>query len=283
LSVLARKDHWFSFGDCSIAVTERNPAAKAALFFLHGRFGYSECWAPVIEALSIQFRCISVDLPGFGRSISANDRGLSLLEHAELAVHLVDRFIGPDGKAVLVGHDIGGAVCELCAIQVPQRFAGLVLINTVCVSQPCPGLETGPLGLLSRRNLHALLRASRRIAEADRRLLLSLWRSGTTRAALVNAFRSLAHTWPRQYERQAWRSHLREIRHPALLLWGARDRMNSEEIAKELLLELPDASLYVHEECGHWPSLERPDWVVGKIREFLFRLEAFRETLRRAG
>ncbi|WP_373534138.1 alpha/beta fold hydrolase, partial [Microcoleus sp.] len=38
------------------------------LLLLHGFFGEKTCWLPLIELLQSQFRCISLDMLGFGES-----------------------------------------------------------------------------------------------------------------------------------------------------------------------------------------------------------------------
>lgn len=35
-------------------------------------------------------------------------------------------------RPVLVGHDIGGGVAQIAAVNSPERFSGLVLTNAVC-------------------------------------------------------------------------------------------------------------------------------------------------------
>ena len=35
---------------------------------------------------------------------------------------------------------------------------------------------------------------------------------------------------------------------------------------------LPDIQIFVHELASHWPHLEQPDWVLSKMREFLFQI-----------
>jgi len=38
------------------------------LLMLHGVFGEKACWLPLIELLQSQFRCISLEMLGFGES-----------------------------------------------------------------------------------------------------------------------------------------------------------------------------------------------------------------------
>jgi pimeloyl-ACP methyl ester carboxylesterase len=270
------KQHRFSFGDCLVAVTERSNGAVLypALFFLHGRYGDGEVWWPIIDRLFPRFRCFSVDLPGFGHSFSARERGLSLLEHSQIVHHLVDRFVSKDERAVLVGHDLGGAIAQVCALEMSNKVSGIVLINCSGLSEPVRGMKTGLFGWAMRWRLRKLLSHSclARDSALFHSLLWDPWRNSQTRSALVRAMRAFEVSWPGPFERQYWREELRKSQIPVLLLWGTQDPINDTEIALKMMRELPEAYLFENEIAGHWPLLEDPDWVSDKILEFTFRL-----------
>jgi pimeloyl-ACP methyl ester carboxylesterase len=241
---------------------------------LHGRFGHAEIWWPTIDRLFPRFRCFSIDLPGFGHSFSARERGLSLLEHAQIVSRVIERFVKKDERAVVIGQDIGGAIAQICALEMKQLISGVVLINCSGLDEPVYGIKAGWFGLTMRWRLRRLLMASRilRPSAPMRAVLWDPWQSSKSREALVRALRAFEVSWPGPFERQAWREELRSLRMPALLLWGARDPLNQMERALHLMKELPEAYFFENENIGHWPNLEDPDWVSEKIREFTFRL-----------
>lgn len=270
------KHHRFSFGDCLVAVTERSNGAVLypTLFFLHGRFGDGETWWPIIDRLFPRFRCFSIDLPGFGRSFSSRERGLSLQEHSQIVQHLVARFVKKDERAVLIGQDIGGAIAQICAISMCEQISGVVLINCSGLSEPVHGIKTGLFGWEMRWRLRKLLSHSAvgRRSALFHSLLWDPWRHSQTRAALIQAMRAFEVSWPGPFERQHWREELRNLSVPVLLLWGTQDTINQTENALKLVRELPEAYFFENEIAGHWPNLEDPDWVSDKILEFTFRL-----------
>lgn len=271
------KRHHLSFGDCYVAVEEELPrpdlsAPEQTLVFLHGRFAHGEMWQPVIRLLASQFRCLNIDLPGYGHSFSSRDRGLSLLEHAHLVGQLMAHFRRPREQMILVGHDTGGGIAQLCALQAQAWLAGLVLIACSGLHEPPRRLRAGWFGIAARWALLKLLHEGARIRPELADELVEPWFTHSSKRARIRAWRALATSWPGHFERQFWRQELRRLSLPVLLLWGGRDRLNEPEMGRQLLAQLPDAHFFENQRIGHWPSLEDPAWVTAKLQEFAFRL-----------
>lgn len=229
-------------------------------------------WSPLIERLSPGFRCFCVDFPGFGQSFCSRERGLSLLEHAELCEQLMAHLLGAGERAVLIGQDVGGAIAELCAVRDASRIAGLVLMNSSCITDS-PGVKAGWLGLGARIWLGKLIRDSSAAGPGPvRELVEQPWRRLRSRRTLLRTLRSLEESWPAVYERAFWRREIRKLEVPVLLLWGKWDLLNPPSRAAGLMNLLKEAYFFEDENCGHWPNLEDPAWVALKIREFVFRL-----------
>jgi pimeloyl-ACP methyl ester carboxylesterase len=271
-----RQDHWFSFKDSCVSVIENNPSAsrkfKHALFFLHGRFGDAEMWQPLIEGLAPQFRCVNLDFPGFGRSFLSQGRPFSLLEYASLVHELIQKFTLTEEKAILVGHDFGGGIAQLCTIKSPRKVAALVLINSAGLTRSFDKMSTRFQGWFVRRKLKQMLNQAEFMAPHLKAALNYPWGELSSRQTLIKAFRALDDSWPWHYERQVWKGELQNIDQPVLLLWGKNDTMNPPEMASELMQRLPEAYFYIHEQCSHWPSLEQPQWVLSKMKEFIFKM-----------
>lgn len=270
--------HWFSFKDCCIAVTECGPLSSEAserpiLFFLHGRFGQAEMWQRLTSELAPHFRCIAIDFPGFGDSYSSESRPFSLFEHSGLVQELIKRFTRENEKGILVGHDVGGGVAQLCTIKLPERVKALVLLNSAGLTRDLESLNTRFHGWFIRKRLNRMFNESSPLSSQDREALLSPWTVYSSRDTLLRAFRALDESWPWHYEKQVWKSALQGLAQPVLLLWGKKDTMNPPDLAAELMQRLPEAYFYLNEHCGHWPSLEQPEWVLLKMKEFLFKAE----------
>jgi haloalkane dehalogenase len=119
-------DRWEPLaGGCVHYVDE---GAGRPLLMVHGNPTWSFLWRHVVLALRGEFRCIAVDLPGFGLSQAPPGYGFRPSEHARVLAGLIERLDLRD--YVLMGQDWGGPVGLAAAGRAPARVAGLVLGNT---------------------------------------------------------------------------------------------------------------------------------------------------------
>jgi 3-oxoadipate enol-lactonase len=106
------------------------------LLFSHGFLLDHEVWAPQVESLAPDVRCITYDERGHGMS---ECRGTyTMWDLADDCIGLLDHQ-GVE-KAVLVGHSQGGFVSLRAALRYPSRVSGLILLDTA--SGPPPASTT---------------------------------------------------------------------------------------------------------------------------------------------
>ena len=99
--------------------------AKPTIVFLHYWGGSSQTWRPVIDLLSNDFRCIAIDLRGWGESDkTATDYSLAAqaddVRMMIAALDLTDYSI--------VGHSMGGKIAQIIASDRPPGLRRLILI-----------------------------------------------------------------------------------------------------------------------------------------------------------
>lgn len=105
-----------------------------AVVFLHGFMGSTEDWNPIVDRLAADYRVLSVDLPGHGRSLRLPDEAYSM----EGTVQALNAVLDEAGvsRFALVGYSMGGRVALHYAMHYPNRIWGLVLESA------SPGIET---------------------------------------------------------------------------------------------------------------------------------------------
>lgn len=91
------------------------------LVFLHGFLGTGEDWIAIMKAISGSARCISVDLPGHGKSIihsknNASEEPCFSLEIIADLLHNLMHHISP-ARVTLVGYSMGARIALYMALR----------------------------------------------------------------------------------------------------------------------------------------------------------------------
>ena len=94
------------------------------LLMLHGFFGEKTCWLPLIELLQSQFRCISLDMLGFGESSKPEIQYNVALEVSFVRQVVEQLNIDP---CCIIGHSFGGWVASAYALKYTNSVSSLVL------------------------------------------------------------------------------------------------------------------------------------------------------------
>ena len=95
-----------------------------SLLMLHGFFGEKTCWLPLIELLQSQFRCISLDMLGFGESSKPQICYDVAVEVAFVRQVVEQLNIEP---CCIIGHSFGGWVASAYSLKYPNSVSSLVL------------------------------------------------------------------------------------------------------------------------------------------------------------
>jgi haloalkane dehalogenase len=102
----------------------------APVVFFHGEPTWSFLWRKVIPPVrDAGYRCIAPDYAGFGRSDKPTDLDWYTYDrHVELISELLERLDVRDATAVV--HDWGGPIGLRLAVEHPDRFSRLVIMET---------------------------------------------------------------------------------------------------------------------------------------------------------
>ena len=98
------------------------------VLMVHGNPTWSVLYRGLIEGLRAQYRCVAVDLAGFGLSVAPPDFSFRPEDQARLVAGVLDRLDLKD--ATLVAHDWGGPVGLGAAMMTSGRISSLCLGNT---------------------------------------------------------------------------------------------------------------------------------------------------------
>lgn len=242
---------------------------------LHGIPSSSYLWRDIINPLAEHFDVLVPDLVGYGDSDKRLDADLSVAAQARYMVAFMES-LGIH-RAAVIGHDIGGGIAQLIAVDEPARVAKLVLIDSI-VDNAWPIPEIARLkepawdqimvGLDLRAGLRKGLEAGMTTPGRVTDELVDEWVRPFSdlpgRRAYLRAARALHNR-----DLVSRSRHIQEIEVPTLVLWGANDRFLEPRWAEQLQGKLRNAKLQVIEPGGHFLPLDRPDVVSQAVTEFL--------------
>jgi pimeloyl-ACP methyl ester carboxylesterase len=257
------------------------PDAPTAVY-VHGLGGSATNWTDLAHQLAPQVSGIAVDLPGFGRSEPLPGYDFSLPSHAGAVAALIEHL--DRGPVHLFGNSMGGAIALHLAATRPELVRSLVLISPAVpdlrpdvrrMSDPRLPLAFLPVvGERVRRSLAAVPPRERalqmlrlcfavpaavpdhRIEEAAREFV-ERTRQPWAGPALGRTTIGLFRAWLVPRSRSLW-TLAPKVTAPALVVWGAQDRLVSVRKAPRTAQLLPRGRLLVLPRTGHCAQMERP-------------------------
>lgn len=249
------------------------------VLLLHGTSASLHTWDGWVAELAARERVIRVDLPGFGLTGPFPHDDYSIERYIEFIAALLDAL--ELEQVIIAGNSFGGQVAWEVAASLPDRVAGLVLVDAAgypFVPESIPlafQLARFPAlrPLIERLLPRSVIRSSLEnvygdpglVDEAlvDRYYELAL-RAGNRRALGLR----FAHVMPTE-ERAA---RIRALQQPTLILWGGRDRLIPVASARRFAAEIGGSRLVVFADLGHVPHEEAPAETVAAVEDFLAAL-----------
>ncbi len=236
---------------------------RPILVLLHGWLSSSRIWRRIFRSLSRQARVLAPDLPGFGRS-QALYGSYELASLVAMLTAILDQLMVK--RVTIIGHGLGGAMAIGMALKHPARVESLLLVSPCVGLNPLAGTSTRFLALsaLGRLRFRHMLGF-----EATRNLLLKHFYHDPE-AVQDSIVRDLLRDLQRPGHRgAAWKAlgthlnpglqgKLSAISCPTTIVWGANDRMNPLDAARELTNELTSARFRLVPNAGHMLVETRP-------------------------
>ena len=257
---------------------------------VHGMSGSATNWTDLMADLAPDFGCVALDLPGSGFSAPpASPAGYSVSALAGTVTRLIEA-LGA-GPVHLIGNSMGGAVAVRAAARrpdlirtltlvspaLPDRkfrrsvlhfpllglpFVGERLVRQYVVRFPVENRVTGVIASCFHdpSRLHPD-RLALEVEELRRRATLSYGPLSLARAA-----RTLVAETLRPAPFSLWRAAAR-VTAPALVLFGASDRLVDPRLAARAARTFRRARVLVLPEAGHIAQMECPGVIAALFRE----------------
>ena len=235
------------------------------LVLIHGFLGSSKMWEPQINFFKNNFRVITPDLPGFGKSNKAKSHNsissmantiLDCLKEKQLT------------KFNLLGHSMGGMI-----VQEMTKLAGEKILKLICYG-------TGPIGNIpgrfetidqSRKKLkiNGLEVTANRIAKTwfideDKAKYFYLCDEAGKQTSIEATDNGLI-----AMKNWSGINNLKNIKNETLIIWGDQDRAYNYSQVETLKNNISNSSLKIINGCSHNVHLEKPDEFNNCVSDFL--------------
>lgn len=243
--------------------------ASSSVLMLHGYSADKNIWLRFARHFVGTYRVIIPDIAGHGETGFKAGGGYDIALQAKRMIQLLD-VCGVE-KVHVIGNSMGGYMAAWLAAAYPDRIASVALIDPAGVTAPeISDLERqlakghNPFLIHSReefRHLYAMTMAQPPWVPG---VVLDAiaQRYERSREELEEIFRDFRASPPME-------PRLPEIKCPALLVWGRKDRLIDVSSVAVWSKGIEDLRVEVLEHIGHMPMVEEPSGTARLYREFL--------------
>ena len=259
---------------------------QETLVFIHGLGSYLPVWDKLIPQLASDFRCISLDLPGYGKSDLVED-SISIAFFAQT----VETFIQEMGlqQVTLVGHSMGGQIA--IRISLSQQIE----INQLILFAPA-GIETftteeaamltqlvTPASILAlednqiAQNLHVNFYNNQMPEDA-----VFMYEDRLSMKADSNAYSYFSRLFPASMNAMLEGPVFNELSRldmPVLVFYGENDllipnkylhpELTTQKVGEIAITHIPNSELIMVPQCGHFVPWEQADIVSQAMVSFI--------------
>ena len=249
------------------------------VLLVHGLASSMITWYCNMAALAnAGYTAIAVDLPGYGDSGLADHLGYSPENAAHFLANLADEL--GIGQFSVVGNSAGGLIAGLTALEYPHRVEKLALVASAglgCrLSWPLRLISVPVLGeLIYKPHMISKTAVVKRIFFRPPAILDDILPEMLRVRCLPHAPQVMLQSVRSGVNLLGLRRkhnilhRLRDLPIPLLAIWGEDDQVIPPVKAEEVRRALPDSTVHVLPECGHWPHMEKPDEFNRILADFL--------------
>lgn len=243
---------------------------KPTVFLLHFLGGSAREWSGVTALLAPQFRCVAIDLPGFGDA--ADTPGYGVAAMADAVAEAIRAEAPP--RWVLVGHSMGAKVATVVARRAEDGVEGLAgLSHLVLLAGSPPAPE--PMDETRRKTMMSWFSADGAASRAEAQSFIDACVGQPLPEALngqavddvLRTRRAAWLAWLADGSLEDWGDRIGLLRTPALILAGERDAdLGAAAQASLMARHFASPRLSTLSGAGHLLPMERPAevarWIV---------------------
>ena len=238
------------------------------LILIHGFPLSGQLFQGQLAGLNQRFEVITPDLRGFGKSTAPDAQGSIQIYARDILAFMNQLGIR---KAIIGGHSMGGQITLQLYREAPQRFLGMILIDTNAMGAsieeqaewPAFGVQAAQLGVpsivptITPQMLTGTERLNNQPATATMMDILA--------EASLNGVIGGGHALA---TRPDYTDLLPKIAVPTLVLVGVDDPIYSWEVSAMMTLAIPNSTFVIIPQAEHASIFEQPGYSNSVIRQW---------------
>ena len=261
------------------------------LLFVHGAPNSGSTWVQLLPFFP-SYKCILLDRPGCGLSEPISYKNISGIDDVtEIIVSVIDGILDHFNieSASFVPSSFGGYLVLMYTLQRPKRVNKLIfegcpamvegshlppflkIILAPVLKQIIPKLPT------TKSFFRVILRKLGHGYSVDHKLIpdvfvdwyVSLFNNTNTQANDMSFAGKGFRAGKMKREFILHDAAIEKVSQPTLWLWGMDDPFGGIEIGKRLNLIMKNSSIFILDNSGHLPWIDKPEIQAVKINEFL--------------
>ena len=250
------------------------------LLFVHGTPEWSFGFRDLIKELRENYRCIALDLLGFGLSDKPQHADYTCQAHSKRLEKFIEQL---NLKNIsLIANDFGGSIGVSYAIAHPENIQKLVLFNTWMWSLRNDKHYSGPskivntwLGKILYLHLNFPVNTIMPAAFANKQKLTRQIHNHYKKALPNASSRAGVYAFAQElmnaseWWESLWNQMDRLAGKPVLLFWGLKDKFIPPYELEKWKSKVPQVQVVIFEDAGHFVQEEKADEMIAVMRAFL--------------
>lgn len=256
-------------GGMELTVFDNKLEGRDAIILIHGYTANKNVWIRFAHSFSDQYRVVIPDLAGHGDSGFSPEWDYSIAAQAERIAKLMAAL--NIESAHIVGNSMGGFIAADFAITYPAETKSLALFDPAGLHSPVPS----EADTLRAEGHNPFLPTTP--AEFEQFYGLTMEQPpylpgivlDTVESYYINNRDRHRQIFEDFFPRELTTEELQRVSAPALLVWGASDRIIHVSAAQLWQQKLPNIEVDILDGIGHMPMVEAPAATAARYQIFL--------------
>jgi len=239
------------------------------VILLHGYLETKEIWSDLSNRLSNNFRVISIDIPGHGKSeVLDSTHSMELL--AKAINSLLDYL--NIKQCSLIGHSMGGYITLAFAELFPDKLKSFILLHSSVYADndikkenrlnDIKLIEQGELKKITDSNIPKMFANDNLSAFSNNIYIMQKYAQKFDTDGVVALIKGMMNRTDKQ-------NFIRTFNKPMLFIFGKKDNFISIDVAKEMLKLNSNIEYKILNNSGHMGFIEEAEEVVDIIKRFI--------------